>query len=833
MKKQNKKGFTIVELVIVIAVIAILAAILVPVISNLIRRAHVTKDSELVRNLNTALAMDTTTDHHITMQSALEAAAKNGYDVALINASATDNMILWDSVNDVFCYRVVEDGVASIEYIPNSVKSEPLNADDYRLWIISDTVSDTYSTYYTGNAATINTKKGFDAGTTTTVTSVNYTGDTSAQNVVIRTNGGELTINAPDDTVNHYGNAVVIDVQAVAPTSYYEYGTVSFAKITTGRIVVTEKAEIGGIHISATESGENKVYQQVAVAVVGNAEIPTLTRDKVTEEDNDNYSILVVELQTLATEKTIANNTNTEKIWVIGVTEDETKTVSTIATDTSATSTNASTNAKAEETLSESAATLVSSESTVKESTDEEDAQNEAIMEVMPEGAFQLSYFTLTNAYNSKVIALNLINAPNDDVSKYKWEVSDSILSFNTTYDSNYNKYEIIRLNNVGKALITATLKSDTTKKAYLVVDIKADLNMDTSKNISMTGVFTKKSTNKISAKIPVKLYIEGCEDVETTKTVSADNSYFNNYRTEWSVTSGEENATLTPLTKETAQLAFIKSGSITIHYTVYDENENCREFDKTFTCSLTGVAEVTVDETTTKYYSFDEAWKAVKESGGTLTLLSNINVGSPSAYTVGAPASKYTLSENKEVILNLGEYTLSWSDEAVTGGAGNPSALFMFNVVKDATLTINATTGGIDTKGTNVETSYAVVLGSWSVNETYWEMWKGNVVINSGNFYGGNSVVHVYAGTATINGGHFELNTNAAAANSSPNYLVNVQDGSWSNNDITTVVSITGGEFVGFNPSDNPEGANTTYIASGYTATEISTGVWTVTANE
>ena len=344
---------------------------------------------------------------------------------------------------------------------------------------------------------------------------------------------------------------------------------------------------------------------------------------------------------------------------------------------------------------------------------------------------------------------------------------------------------------------------------------------------------FSKKSTNKISATIPVKLYIEGCEDVETTKNVSADNSYFNNYRTEWSVTSGEENATLTPLTKATAQLAFIKSGSATIHYTVYDENENCREFDKTFTCSLTGVAEVTVDETTTKYYSFDEAWKAVKETGGTLTLLSNIKVGSPSAYTVGAPASKYTLSENKEVILNLGEYTLSWSDEAVTGGAGNPSALFMFNVVKDATLTINATTGGIDTKGTNVETSYAVVLGSWSVNETYWEMWKGNVVINSGNFYGGNSVVHVYAGTATINGGHFELNTNAAAANSSPNYLVNVQDGSWSNNDITTVVSITGGEFVGFNPSGNPEGANTTYVASGYTATETSTGVWTVTANE
>ena len=63
MKKMNKKGFTIVELVIVIAVIAILAAILVPVISNLINRAHVTKDTQLVRNLNTSLAMDTVEKH--------------------------------------------------------------------------------------------------------------------------------------------------------------------------------------------------------------------------------------------------------------------------------------------------------------------------------------------------------------------------------------------------------------------------------------------------------------------------------------------------------------------------------------------------------------------------------------------------------------------------------------------------------------------------------------------------------------------------------------------------------------------------------------------------
>ena len=42
MKKLNKKGFTIVELVIVIAVIAILAAVMIPTFSNVIESAEKT-----------------------------------------------------------------------------------------------------------------------------------------------------------------------------------------------------------------------------------------------------------------------------------------------------------------------------------------------------------------------------------------------------------------------------------------------------------------------------------------------------------------------------------------------------------------------------------------------------------------------------------------------------------------------------------------------------------------------------------------------------------------------------------------------------------------------
>lgn len=54
MKKQNK-GFTIVELVIVIAVIAVLAAVLIPTFSSLIKKANLSADMQAVREMNAYL----------------------------------------------------------------------------------------------------------------------------------------------------------------------------------------------------------------------------------------------------------------------------------------------------------------------------------------------------------------------------------------------------------------------------------------------------------------------------------------------------------------------------------------------------------------------------------------------------------------------------------------------------------------------------------------------------------------------------------------------------------------------------------------------------------
>ena len=58
IKRNNKKGFTIVELVIVIAVIAILAAVLIPTFAGIINKANQSADQQAVKQMNTLLTSE-------------------------------------------------------------------------------------------------------------------------------------------------------------------------------------------------------------------------------------------------------------------------------------------------------------------------------------------------------------------------------------------------------------------------------------------------------------------------------------------------------------------------------------------------------------------------------------------------------------------------------------------------------------------------------------------------------------------------------------------------------------------------------------------------------
>ena len=119
MKHTNKKGFTIVELVIVIAVIAILAAVLIPTFSNLIKKANISNDTAIAKNLNTA-AITAQAD---TFEQAIAAAQDAGYLVALLNAKAENCYFVWEDDTNQFLLYDLEKG--KVLYSNSDVTGDP------------------------------------------------------------------------------------------------------------------------------------------------------------------------------------------------------------------------------------------------------------------------------------------------------------------------------------------------------------------------------------------------------------------------------------------------------------------------------------------------------------------------------------------------------------------------------------------------------------------------------------------------------------------------------------------------------------------------------------
>ena len=123
MRNTNKKGFTIVELVIVVAVIAILAAVLIPTFSGIIRKANISSDTVVAKNLNTAAISAGAKD----FDSAIAAVKEAGYVLANLNAKASGCYFVWDDANDQFLLVDTTDGYKVIYSNTDPSEKSPTN----------------------------------------------------------------------------------------------------------------------------------------------------------------------------------------------------------------------------------------------------------------------------------------------------------------------------------------------------------------------------------------------------------------------------------------------------------------------------------------------------------------------------------------------------------------------------------------------------------------------------------------------------------------------------------------------------------------------------------
>ena len=126
--------------------------------------------------------------------------------------------------------------------------------------IMSETDGKTYTlesgkTYTVGNATVTVADNG----------DISYANSGTAQTVSITTNGGTLTVDAPLDTVNHYGEADFVDVNAIAGDSFHEFGKVGILSIAQGRVVAENGNNIDVIQVKDSQAiiavPENKTLE--------------------------------------------------------------------------------------------------------------------------------------------------------------------------------------------------------------------------------------------------------------------------------------------------------------------------------------------------------------------------------------------------------------------------------------------------------------------------------------------------------------------------------------------------------------------------------------------
>lgn len=121
MRKSNKKGFTLVELVVVIAIIGVLAAILIPTMMNYVKKSRMrtaNSNAKLVFTTINNMASDILADGDV----ALSAIAHQPTAVSAMNGDSDPlNAAVWDALKDNG-----ENGAGffACEYDPNNSEAE-------------------------------------------------------------------------------------------------------------------------------------------------------------------------------------------------------------------------------------------------------------------------------------------------------------------------------------------------------------------------------------------------------------------------------------------------------------------------------------------------------------------------------------------------------------------------------------------------------------------------------------------------------------------------------------------------------------------------------------
>lgn len=215
----KKKGFTIVELVIVIAVISILAAVTIPAFSSIVRKAQISAASQLSANFNKAVVGYGAVNAPITlMHDAVTAVEDYGFKQNDLVDDDGRYYVVWDSEIKRFVVLDAEEGTVCGE----EGNTTPLT----KLWKVVDEIpSEQMTSIYLADEfddKTVSVTVGIDVGDNESVEVIIYTDtDEQVKDIIIRVNDPQTIVNLDNkgnDNVTVIGLNKDTDAETPPPT---------------------------------------------------------------------------------------------------------------------------------------------------------------------------------------------------------------------------------------------------------------------------------------------------------------------------------------------------------------------------------------------------------------------------------------------------------------------------------------------------------------------------------------------------------------------------------------------------------------------------------------
>ena len=717
-------------------------------------------------------------------------------EAASLDSSFEAKEYLWDSERDQFLKE-----------------PEEALADAYKYYKVYTAMpaTQTYS-IYAGEGwseTAVNLSVGFDVGENTNVTSITYdrASATTAQSVYLRTNGGDITVNAPLDTVYHYGLADNVNIIAVANDTYHEFGSIA------------NDVSISQGHLQLEKGG---AIPQISVENVPDGQTVSVTANEATMISVDQAS---------ADKTTVA--ANAKGIYVAGLKEerisgDESSSVVPFAV--------VHNDEELKEALKNSVYIQLGADFTMEADGVAFGANKEIV--------FDLNGYTLTNEKKNIVLKLDknalltvkdskgggkIVNTANSSIidvsatSKLVLESGELIANLKTGNSSVcavklykdsefemlgghlYGTYKSLSVLTNSKATISGgviELESTSTFYAAIQGTSGSDVTLSGDAKVisNVSGVAADKLVVKDNVEISSGEYgINGSKELDLLGgKVASENSYaiYLSVECEPNISKDVELQAGENLPK-----IYITNGHLGV-----DTDPALIE------ASNSNAIVVDANGAVTGYYVAQYAGTLASTSGKTIRLTKDINIGTTFKLSITKP--NITLDLNGHNITHTGyasgaAYAIQiTATGAVITGEGTVKVTDISGTADKGVNAVNINTSAAGT--ITIKGGHYIVDGD-NVNAAIYVMKGGSKSSKTGEVTAFTEVV--------VEGGTF-----GEASLPANSYLLNLNDSMVG----TSVITVKGGTFYGYNPASNSSGANEVVVAEGYVVNEDN-GVFTV----